>query len=399
MKGNEGFVSEDVKLNFIIFVKMSINRIAIRTNKGDYLGGEKIYGTVYLWICGTDPCRGVKLKFRGYEKCEWEFREVQQDEETQLPVERKETKNSKRDMFRAELRLIEYPDGIPMGCYAYPFHYTLQQGLPGSFEAEGNQANGDKWKAQITYKVIAEVDRPGSGEVLKASQVITVNEQLPLTPVEPEVMMERRTVKICCCIPKGDVLLNAWLDKRVYKSGETASLHADVKNNSNVDIDSFIVKLIRVVNLKPQDKELSSSVSSQEERQSVATTRIPCVVDSVKERSLDGCQGKQLRNMEIPLDLFEETSRKEFQPSTNGQAVKCKYHVDLEVDIKWAAPISVQLPLTLRSPPNQSWIDWEPPPWVYNCRVIKITGPCAVPEHLLGSKSFVNIPGIQADPF
>ena len=22
-------------------------------------------------------------------------------------------------------------DGIPMGCYAYPFHYTLQQGLPG----------------------------------------------------------------------------------------------------------------------------------------------------------------------------------------------------------------------------------------------------------------------------
>lgn len=37
----------------------------------------------------------------------------------------------------------------------------------GSFEANGNQANGDKWKAKITYKVIAEVDRPGSGEVLK----------------------------------------------------------------------------------------------------------------------------------------------------------------------------------------------------------------------------------------
>lgn len=39
--------------------------------------------------------------------------------------------------------------------------------LPGSFDANGHQANGDKWKAQITYKVIAEVDRPGSGEVLK----------------------------------------------------------------------------------------------------------------------------------------------------------------------------------------------------------------------------------------
>lgn len=44
----------------------------------------------------------------------------------------------------------------------------------------------------------------------QASQVITVNENLPLTSVEPEVFTDRRTVKICCCIPKGDVLLNAW---------------------------------------------------------------------------------------------------------------------------------------------------------------------------------------------
>jgi len=43
-EANEGFVSEDVYFNFKILVKMSINRIAIRTNKGDYLGGEKIYG-------------------------------------------------------------------------------------------------------------------------------------------------------------------------------------------------------------------------------------------------------------------------------------------------------------------------------------------------------------------
>jgi len=390
-----------------------MNRIAVRTNKGDYLGGEKIYGTVYLWICGTDPCRGVKLKFKGYEKCEWEYREVQQDEGTQMPIEGVGTRHSRRDMFRAELRLIEYPDGIPMGCYTYPFHYTLQQGLPGSFKAEGNQANGDKWKAEITYKVVAEVDRPGSEEVLKASQVITVNEHLPLTSVEPEIMTDRRTVKICCCIPKGDVLLNAWLDKKVYVSGETALLHVDVKNNSNVDIDSFIVKLIRVVNLKPQDKELSSSLStaagshesrpesrtSDQSRRSVQMTRVPVIIETITEKSRTGCQGKQLRNMEIPIDLWEESTREEFQPSANGQIVKSKYHVDVEMDIKWALPISVQLPVTLRAPPNQSWSDWEPPPWVYNCRVIKITGPCAVPEHLLGSKMFANIPGIQADPF
>ena len=36
---------------------------------------------------------------------------------------------------------------------------------------------------------------------------------------------------------------NPRLNKKVYTSGETASLHVDVKNNSNVDIDSFIVKV------------------------------------------------------------------------------------------------------------------------------------------------------------
>ena len=33
----------------------------------------------------------------------------------------------------------------------------------------------------------------------------------------------------------------------MYTSGETASLHIDVKNNSNVDIDSFIVKVTSVL--------------------------------------------------------------------------------------------------------------------------------------------------------
>ena len=57
----------------------------------------------------------------------------------------------------------------------------------------------------------------------QASQVITVNENLPLTSVEPEVFTDRRTVKICCCIPKGDVLLNAWY---VYLGGNIFCVHS-----------------------------------------------------------------------------------------------------------------------------------------------------------------------------
>ena len=50
-----------------------------------------------------------------------------------------------------------------------------------------------------------------------------MNENLPLTSVEPEVFTDRRTVKICCCIPKGDVLLNAWY---VYLGGNIFCVHS-----------------------------------------------------------------------------------------------------------------------------------------------------------------------------
>ena len=35
------------------------------------------------------------------------------------------------------------------------------------------------------------------------------------------------------------------LEKKVYTSGESAVLHVDVKNNSNVDIDAFIIKVAK----------------------------------------------------------------------------------------------------------------------------------------------------------
>lgn len=56
----------------------------------------------------NDHIHNLAIWFSG----EWEFREIQQDVETQLPVEKIGTKNSRRDMFRAELRLIEYPGNI-----------------------------------------------------------------------------------------------------------------------------------------------------------------------------------------------------------------------------------------------------------------------------------------------
>lgn len=37
------------------------------------------------------------------------------------------------------------------------------------------------------------------------------------------------------------------LEKKVYAAGESAVLHVDVKNNSNVDIESFTVKVTKLL--------------------------------------------------------------------------------------------------------------------------------------------------------
>ena len=76
-----------------------------------------------------------------------------------------------------------------------------------------------------------------------------------------------------------------------------SSVHSNCCINIPVVSVFFPWQLIRVVNLKPQERELSSSVSSHDSRPSVQMTRIPVVIDTIMERSLTGCQGKQLRNM------------------------------------------------------------------------------------------------------
>ena len=38
-----------------------------------------------------------------------------------------------------------------------------------------------------------------------------VNENQSLSSAEPEQVADERTVKICCCIPRGNVLVNSWL--------------------------------------------------------------------------------------------------------------------------------------------------------------------------------------------
>jgi hypothetical protein len=75
-----------------------------------------------------------------------------------------------------------------MGCFSYPFQYTLPQSLPGKNQikhlvtvnklygklllgvfSKEDKEFGEKWKGAIKYRVKAEVDIPGTKHDLQAS--------------------------------------------------------------------------------------------------------------------------------------------------------------------------------------------------------------------------------------
>ncbi|XP_048575980.1 uncharacterized protein LOC5511726 isoform X2 [Nematostella vectensis] len=329
---------------------------------------------------------------------EWEYRELTTNEDGKR-VEQIRTKRYKDEIFKAESRLIDYGDGIPMGKYVYPFYCTLGPGLPGSFKSKGVQASNDKWQAEILYSVTAEVEMAGVEAVLKASQYITVCESLPMTQVEQEQINMSRKVKFCCCIPRGDVLLGAWLDKKAFVAGELAQLHLDVKNNSSIDIESFGIKMVRVVNLKPKQESLSGSHDEKSQAMKMPAFRMPCISNDVIRLTNPGCISKDKKESVVTLELEDKETNEAFQPTTKGQLIQCRYYIDANVDIPYAEPILVQIPVTVQAPKNKMWHNWEPPQWVDSCQLVKISGSCAVPESVLGSKVFASIPGFQADPF
>ena len=64
--------------------------------------------SVYLCLHEATPCPSLRLQLRGYEISEYDYQFVEQvDEDTYLP--RLSQRKAKKDILRADLKLIEYP--------------------------------------------------------------------------------------------------------------------------------------------------------------------------------------------------------------------------------------------------------------------------------------------------
>ena len=74
----------------------------------------------------------MRLVFRGVEISEYDYQYVDQATQDQF-VSKVGQRTAKKDIVKAEIKLIEYPGGFAVGNYSYPFQYQLPHNLPGRY--------------------------------------------------------------------------------------------------------------------------------------------------------------------------------------------------------------------------------------------------------------------------
>ncbi|XP_053384517.1 uncharacterized protein LOC123563053 isoform X2 [Mercenaria mercenaria] len=351
------------------------NEISLRTNKSEYNSGEHIYGVVYLRINTPTRGRGVRIRFKGYEKFEYV-------DKTTFVNEHPVCYRDHRDYIIINEALLESDGPLSMCITYFPFKILLPIEIPGTFHAH-DETDEKKWDAKVEYLLEAEVI--GASRSLATSQFVTVRQSLPrgikasdnpaAIVVKYEYTRFLRTALI-------DV--STRLHDHIHRTGENAKLRVIMTNNSSVIVQSIKIQLLRSITLlyRGEDKvtvdvEVKEKVGRE---QTVDMVRFP----------------KGLDNIQIPL---KDTNNRPVYPSVRGQHMKCEYEVLVTVFLSNGDTFDLNVPISvIVAEKNKQWGSWIQPGWVTNdapnIQLIE-DSVLRVPENILSSEAFSSLPGFQ----
>jgi len=343
------------------------NEIFIHTDKGSYIGGDIIYGTVFVAVNKPMKSKGIILEIIGYEKAKWEYQQSEsyQDSDGQMKS-RTVIKEHSDDhtFFKDHFKLVDYPGEFPYGRFSYPFQYRLPADLPGVFRKK--RKHGLKMIAKIQYKIKCIVEIPGIfTHDLKTKQHLVIQSRLDKM-IESKHIIKDQTVRTLCCIPRGPVRCEAWVDKNAYMSGEVAQIHVNVTNDSAVDVTHFNTKLIR-------EMILHAHGHTQTFREIVALQKYP------------GTPQHSSKEAACPLPLFGKKGHF-IQPFTHSKLVKCSYKIMIEMAIPWAPDLEIYIPVSIYAPQNQMWAQWQPPTWIAEAKQQQVNAQLAVPVEVIAQQ-------------
>ena len=321
--------------------------LAIETNKGSYYAGETIQGFVVAQLNSARAVDRVLVKVFAEEDVFFDIETSRTYSEGEGENRKTRTvyEHSEHAAREAILSDIVVASGIPhvlqAGMYKYPFAYNLSPNLPGCvrFNRE-RDASDPHWRGMgrrirtrgsISYRLEALFDVQGTfSRDLTSSQTLTVNALLEAGRLAPQHAETVGKVNVCCCIDRGQVALAADFDKGAYAAGETARVHAVIKNDSKENVQKMEVKLVRNISLRSMNR-------SQDISDVVASANYPGV-----EKGTSAA-----RDMALPF--------RDLLPSVSGRRVIVTYSLVCECDVCCAPNILVRLTPAIYEPAPTVW--------------------------------------------
>jgi hypothetical protein len=325
----------------------------LRTDKGCYYAGETVTGTIYVYLPVPFAGNTLVLKVRGKEETYYVV-EVPINDPNQDPNRPREQR------YRKEYhsgRNVFYNHRIPVyvwngayaqpGQYSFPFAFTLNNFLPGTFALEEEEFRG-----HIDYELAAELEtwEPKKTNPIYNSIPMAIREPLKqaVSTLQGEMTSNLST---WCCVSQGVSHIKCAFERNAYAPGETANILCEVDNSQC----KLAVKNLRA-SLKCRIS-LQDSAGDHKERTEAVFSR-----DFDGVAALQSAIGDQRRSYSIPL--VNNQTHKAFLPSTNGQLIKCTFTLEVLADMEGctccAQHPKVEVPVTIFAP--MVTFDLPPPP-------------------------------------
>lgn len=386
-----------------------MNQIIARTNSGEYAGGSTIYGAVYLRLLEPVVADTIAISFIGEEVCSWSkvvpnrgdgmsrsrsvsqnstdtgFHDDQEANATDLTF-REIVFSGKLTHIKCDINLKQFSNGvIPLGCYAIPFQLTLKQGLPNSFKKEKStdEVKRSTFNAQVNYEVTAMLKNSKSrseSDIKCTNKIVLRNEDFMKRANTKVTASARQQIKICYCFNKGEMSLVVTLDKKLFTLGETMHVNLQIENKTDVKISTARIKLLKTINFKGKRRDDEGKAFERNEAFCEEDLcKVPIEMGTSKSKSFD-----------VPIVL--KHNENEIVATTFGSVVKCRCHLEVELDVPLDNDISVIIPIEIYPNSIDGWETWTPPEWIKDVQVIDAEGMCAVPRHTLVSTEYHKVP-------
>lgn len=208
---------------------------------------------------------------------------------------------------------------IPAGQYTFPICFSLQKGLPSSFEHRF-QKHGAACHGRVSYALKASVQSLSGREDsrLLCVQRFVVNQELhDSSGVNRQELSQR--ISSCCCVDKGECRLVTYFEKDDYEPGETAFMVTEV-DNSKCQVDVLRIRglFAQELTLRAQGYTEKISLEHQEMR----------LLGPKAGRQLIGQQAQRTQVRLVAADGSQ------VQPTSRGALVSNEYFLrnELEVD-------------------------------------------------------------------